>query len=322
MGEVFLLGAGFSKAVSNHMPLLSELSGEVKQRGPNFLTPSLATLGDNLEIWLSYLSQPQPWLRESENLRNRATALDVTETVKEVLDEKELLTIKDAPPPWLERLTKTWHETNRAVISLNYDTLVERSARTLGVPVDRLYPVPLTQALRRDASVSGSSPAETFTLFKLHGSTNWYYSGSADFAGEVIYYTRVSRWGDRDERTQRLEEAEKQSVGDKVPLIVPPTTEKGAFFQHESLRGTWARAAESLAQASTVVVIGYSLPATDLSLRLFLHQGRKTAAKELYIVNTDHRVVDRYRDLLGQAYVLNHDFVGKNAIQRYIDEMM
>ena len=57
MGDVFLLGAGFSKAVSDDMPLLQELSSQIRGRLSD-LPESLSTLGDNIEIWLSYLSQP------------------------------------------------------------------------------------------------------------------------------------------------------------------------------------------------------------------------------------------------------------------------
>ena len=55
MGDVFLLGAGFSKAISHEMPLLRELSDQV--RDTEFeVGPSHSVLSGNLEIWLSYLS--------------------------------------------------------------------------------------------------------------------------------------------------------------------------------------------------------------------------------------------------------------------------
>ncbi|MCE2448746.1 MAG: hypothetical protein J4F35_10285 [Candidatus Latescibacteria bacterium] len=127
MSDVFLLGAGFSKAVSDDMPLLKELSSQIRGRLSN-LPESLLTLGDNIEIWLSYLSQPHPWLRESENLRNRALSLEITEEIKKVLDEKEQLAVLDECPSWLLTLTQHWHKNQAAVISLNYDTLVERAA--------------------------------------------------------------------------------------------------------------------------------------------------------------------------------------------------
>ena len=167
-----------------------------------------------------------------------------------------------------------------------------------------------------------SGQYDTFTLFKLHGSTNWYYSGSAEPTGEAIYYTYVAPWGEPDPRGDDTVELENEAVSDKVPLIVPPTTEKVRFFQHESLKRIWARAASSLSAATDLIVIGYSLSMTDLAVRLFLHDagGEVYGRKKLYIVNSDPNVVGRYRELLGNAYEINDDYVGENAIEKFVDE--
>ena len=325
MSDVYLLGAGFSKAISDEMPLLSELSGQIKKRGLDFQSP-LTTLGDNLEVWLSYLSQPHPWLRESVNLKNQAMALEITEHIKEVLNEKERLAMGKDCPSWLQKLTKIWHETRAGVISLNYDTLVERAAGRIGtggnehLSSGQLYPVQLTLSTRRDGMVFGASEVKTFTLYKLHGSTNWYYSGAAESTGEVIYYTDFGPWGEDYSEEQHQRDA----VSDKVPLIVPPTTEKVRFFQHESLKRVWTRAVISLSEAKTIFVIGYSLPMTDLAVRLFLHEGSRGNGekKDLYIVNPDCHIVDRYRELLGEAYQIKDDYVGDNSFERLIDERL
>ena len=252
MSDVFLLGAGFSKAVSDDMPLLKELSSQIRGRLSN-LPESLLTLGDNIEIWLSYLSQPHPWLRESENLRNRALSLEITEEIKKVLDEKEQLAVLDECPSWLLTLMQHWHKNQAGIISLNYDTLVERAAGKISTgqgqvfPVKpTLYPVKLTLSTRRDAAVPSEGAVDSFTLFKLHGSTNWYYSGASESTGEVIYYSAIKGWGD----DPSAERNSKQAVSDKVPLIVPPTTEKVGFFQHESVKRIWTQALSSLREAT------------------------------------------------------------------------
>ena len=162
MSDVFLLGVGFSKAVSDGMPLLQELSSQIRGRLSD-LPESLSTVGDNIEIWLSYLSQPHPWLRESENLRNRALALEITEEIEKVLDEKEQLVVQDECPSWLLTLTQHWYETQAEVISFNYDTLVERAAGKISTGkgqdshlwTEHLYPVKFTLSTRRDAVVLG-----------------------------------------------------------------------------------------------------------------------------------------------------------------------
>ena len=324
MSDVFLLGAGFSKAVSDDMPLLKELSSQIRGRLSN-LPESLLTLGDNIEIWLSYLSQPHPWLRESENLRNRALALEITEEIEKVLDEKEQLAVLDECPSWLRTLTQYWHKNQAGVISLNYDTLVERAAvNSIGkIKVEHIYPVRLELSTKRGgekAAVSGSMrPVDSFTLFKLHGSTNWYYSGASESTGEVIYYSAIKGWGD----DPSAERNSKQAVSDKVPLIVPPTTEKVGFFQHESLKRIWTQALSSLCTATRLFIIRYSLPMTDLAVRLFLHDGALVSdcKKELYIINRDSSVIDRYTELLGNAFDIKDEFVGDNAIEKFVKKI-
>ncbi len=326
MGDMFLLGAGFSKAVSDDMPLLKELSGQIRCRRSD-LPESLLTLGDNIEIWLSYLSQPHPWLRESENLRNRALALEITGDIEKVLDGKEQSVVQDECPSWLLTLTQHWHETQARVISLNYDTLVERAASKIStgqnqdshLEAEHLYPVKFTLSTRRNAVVLGPDEVDSFTLFKLHGSTNWYYSGASESTGEVIYYSAIKGWVANSSK----ESDSKLAVRDKVPLIVPPTTEKVGFFQHESLKRIWTQALSSLRAATRLFIIGYSLPMTDLAVRLFLHDGALVSdcKKELYIVNRDSNIVDHYTELLGNAFEIRDEFVGNQAIERFVEKV-
>ena len=78
----------------------------------------------------------------------------------------------------------------------------------------------------------------------------------------------------------------------------------------------------SLYEAKTIFVMGYSLPMTDLAVRLFLHEGGQGSEtkKDLYIVNPDFRVADRYRELLSQAYDIKDDYLDNDAVERFIDD--
>lgn len=53
MADVILLGAGFSKAISQSMPLLNDLSEELKSKVSD-------VPGNNVEHWMTYLSQSYP----------------------------------------------------------------------------------------------------------------------------------------------------------------------------------------------------------------------------------------------------------------------
>ena len=67
--DVFILGAGFSKAIATQMQTMVELGEEVRERlsdEVDLASAIPASLGDNIELWMTYLSQPQPWLREPD----------------------------------------------------------------------------------------------------------------------------------------------------------------------------------------------------------------------------------------------------------------
>lgn len=311
MPEVFLLGAGFSKAIHSSMPSLKELSIRVRDKfGIGRLPPPLAGLGDDIELWLTYLSQPQPWLKEYYNLQNRALFLEMTEVTGRVLDESMREALQQTCPDWLDSLITRWDNKKSSVITLNYDTLIERAARKAGIEKENIYPVPFTD-VRRASGILGIEPESSFHLFKLHGSTNWYYSGASTFYGEVLYSSWVSSWGERPEDTP--EGASRLAALDKVPLIVPPTSEKASYFQHETLRQIWLRASSVLDAATVIYCIGYSLPVTDLGIRFFLQ--RKLGGKiPLIIVNTDDNVAAHYQNLLSNSYDIDGKYSTVGAV--------
>ena len=112
MPDVFLLGAGFSKAVSNHMPDLREMSEIL--RGRIDYPPRVESLTSNVEHVMTYLSQSQPWLAEPDNLENRATFLRVTREIGSLLEERTRKAVKQSCPEFLKALVNYWHRTHAA----------------------------------------------------------------------------------------------------------------------------------------------------------------------------------------------------------------
>ena len=78
--ETFILGAGFSRAISDSMPLVTDLVEPLddflaRARGTRSATfPKL----ENIEIFLSALAMPQPFLNQAENSYNRGLFLETT----------------------------------------------------------------------------------------------------------------------------------------------------------------------------------------------------------------------------------------------------
>ena len=329
MTDVLLLGAGFSKAISSHMPLLEELSAELKDKIEEYNVP-----GDNVEHWMTYLSQTHPWLSESENLKNRALFLDVTQNIKDIISRQTETTIREATecPSWLRNFMQFCVDRKLNIITLNYDTLLESAAQLAVVEkdnrgnvetfqLDDIYPVPMTPGNKRRASIflPYGEEVDSLKLFKLHGSVNWFYSGVLTSTGETIYYSGVKKWTSK--RVSISENEVEKFLSDKVPLIVPPTIEKASFFQHETIRAIWWLAGQAIQSAKRLVCIGYSLPEADLSFRFFLERNAPSNQIPLYFVNRKQETSERYKRLLGKFYNVDDKYNGREVDERLMSEL-
>ena len=336
--DVFILGAGFSKAIAMQMPTMVELGAEVRERLAE--VPSLSSaipdsLGDNIELWMTYLSQPQPWLREPDIYLHRSLGGRIRRSIAAVIEEHTAQASASLAPDWLRRLILSWHRREAVIITLNYDTLVEKAARDLKVsenisallPVDIYPPYFANIASRSGVGLWGRNSDRTFRLLKLHGSVNWYYSGREEFHGETIFFSDVPEFGPVcDEAahyatTRRL----RDMAADKETLLIPPVAEKTTYFNNETVRGLWKDAAAALQAAAALYIIGYSLPISDLGMQFFLAGSSPDADSPVHVVNTDKNTLERYRKFL-QRPDIRADYVGPdNPVVRfacdYADEL-
>ncbi len=316
MSDVFIIGAGFSRAVSADMPLLVDLSRELEKRIEGLQTVS-GLFPDNVEMWLTYLSQAHPWLSEAENLRNRAVFLDLSLAIREILANRIRETVRRDCPGWFLDLAQWWHANKAVVLSLNYDTLIEKCIPSIPHKNGQhtklhswdVYPVPLTQAYERIGTGYIYRPStETFRLFKLHGSINWFYSGRSPSHGETLYFLpHADGWKEEYEFLEKL-------MTDKIPLIVPPLADKLPYFEHETLRALWFQAASALRSASRVFYCGYSLPITDITMRFFLGGNCPTNPVPFHIADTSADRVNHLLSLLPRNYTMGRAFTGCDAI--------
>jgi len=79
MSDVFILGAGFSRAISPMMPLTSDLSKEVVDRykhAGSIPAEVGRMIEEDFEKALTFLSQQNPDLTEEKNLRKKELYLD------------------------------------------------------------------------------------------------------------------------------------------------------------------------------------------------------------------------------------------------------
>jgi hypothetical protein len=301
--DAFLLGAGFSKAVSEHMPLMEEL-GQVPMhfRGdwPRGLIRSMS-----FEELLTFLSTNQPWLSEADNLQNRATFLEASQQIAGRLQIQEGKALSEPIPEWLSAFVSRLHEDAASVVSLNYDTLIEHAwteqrrqeEPDLNAVASHasLYAVPIQSALARTRLVRDPfAGSETLRLMKLHGSTNWCYSGSEMASGEEIYDRGLPPgW-----RVAELPRDVRDVSIDKVPLLVPPTLGKSPFFVNETVRSVWKVASRSFREAERVFALGYSLPESDHNMLGLLRSSLGRDFQSIHVVNLNEDVGPRYERLL------------------------
>lgn len=311
--RVFILGAGFSKAVSNAMPLTDELGAMViarlADRGETL--PVHLTRG-HFEDWLSRLAEDQPDQWEEENFRSRGHFAVLARTIGEVLDEceQEALSGNRWLTGWLDRFVAVMHAWRSTVITFNYDTLIERAVdaqrlldfdhdgeQVLSCDVIGQVPPPPT------GSVGG--PFSSFRLLKLHGSLAWWW------APEDVTGTTVVRWPREDgehlapaprfrdvikypsppprvTEAPAAAETEEQRRSRLLPgrtrFLVPPAALKSRYYTNPFTRELWRQARTALAEGSEVYLVGYSLPRTDL-VTLGMLREQLSAETQVFIVN-------------------------------------
>ncbi len=185
-----------------------------------------------------------------------------------------------------------------SILTFNYDTLIEESMPDnaplwtprggYGVEVSGIT----NDWARRWFSIRGlaSGAASKVMLLKLHGSINWtlYETAKVRLKGRP-YVVRSNRG---------------KPVFDKA-AILPPGWHKRVDRQPYST--LWASARLKLEKCAALIVIGYSLPETDLIARALFHEvsrlraARGSFLKELHVADTSSAARDRIVNLFAPA---------------------
>ncbi|MEM4402554.1 MAG: hypothetical protein QW376_08775 [Candidatus Caldarchaeum sp.] len=342
--RLLILGSGFSKAVSDKMPVVRELADALKKQIKE--DPELKDLEDpkyqhllnDPELLLTYLAQDQPWKEPWEAPKEWAVFLKISKWLAGYIQDCEAKAFKqndDLIPTW-KPLASWLHQTRTPVITFNYDTVLERICYHSDERLDCycLYNIPLSTIFLREAGTFGGDWKDTFCLIKLHGSINWFYSGVEQFPGEQIYFRNVDKMSpdddmvDEDEAAQDSGSSKKdieRLLSDKVALIIPPVAEKSRFYANQTIRSLWSKAREYLKAAEEIYVVGYSLPDTDLTTKLLLQTACTGQPKTVYIVNNDeegkNNLLRRYHDAFPQETNFKDDYIRSNAVEAMVKDL-
>ncbi|WP_431072725.1 hypothetical protein [Microbacterium phyllosphaerae] len=295
----FILGAGFSKAVSATMPITDELGRHAISSlswADGGDIPAFSNEGITFESWLTWLSERQPYLSEAEHLRDRARFAELSGALAAVLRTAQQPVTASGGPGWLAQFVDTAHWMQSDIVTLNYDTIIEETIRggvrfdgdTAVLVDDVVTGIPNSRGVFQ-GKATGFVDRDTLRLHKLHGSVDW-FSVPGDVTGMTLDRIEVD--------TATPSRAHQAMVGGREVFIVPPTSSKGGYFDNPRTRFVWQQAREALVTAERVVLAGYSLPLTDTALARLLTTTLATGVQEIVVVNPDgDGVRDRVRAL-------------------------
>jgi len=177
-----------------------------------------------------------------------------------------------------------------AIITFNYDCVIDFSLKTWGSykwNAHYGYGFNLGPGGRNVVGHDFWQPREpspkpeTAMLYKLHGSLHFDIKGDDDSPHVKLKQRPYT----------------KQAGGGLRFTIIPPEWHKE--FDKGAFGPLWAKASEAINRADHIVLIGYSLPPTDLhSTALFRTSVRKAGLKSLIVVNPDREARRRTREVL------------------------
>lgn len=292
-----VLGAGFSKAVDTAFPTADQLGELVRRDAPGAFSSAPSDFSGGLfERWLSRIAEPQPDLTEEANLANARDFQIVTQALHRVMVGIEGEVIRKRTPWWLLRFVGILHLWRATVVTFNYDTLIEGAA-------SRTWDHRISQMLNSYSITDGVPPTPpapgaygpivtpTFRLLKLHGSLDTYWVPN-DFTGATVTRIADALWLPKRGMNDPDLNVGRQAPG-RVPFVVPPASAKSALFSNPITRQLWRTAAEGLAAAKRIAVLGYSAPLTDLVATAMLADAQRSGGGTVEVVNPQaQEVVD------------------------------
>ena len=322
--NVYILGAGFSHEAG--MPLVRDFLNRMRDCLPTLLTTKRQRESDAIEKVLNFrlnAASAAYWvsmdLEDIEELFSLASALagglssHMRLAMAATLDfcglnakRKQISVqtrdpITTARPPWQipasDRESRiddyVFHlaallglfpsgeiRGKNSFITFNYDTVAENALSSLGVPFDYGFK---KFGANYDATAKCVSDDNAVKFLKLHGSVNWAWPQKR---GHKL--TVYGGYGD-------------VLAQEKIPELTPPTWKKVFALPIAHL---WEQAIEALRSATRVIIVGFSMPPTDMHFKYLLASGlqQNVSIREIIFANPQ-QMHDKMANLLRHEYI-------------------
>ena len=324
-----ILGAGFSRAISEEMPLTNQLGLAVIARMSESLrneidAPKFSDSDLTFESWLTWLSEDQPYESVSVNTRRRSMFQELQSEIAAVVQEGESIALQNGFPDWLNSFLYLMHDGEGTLITLNYDTLIEHAVMRVqlqdqsGVRVvssDIVSTFPAIDGTRFNGAPGPLRALKTFSLLKLHGSIDWFWFPNNQFGAALERVDGTISFPDE------LPPSELALRSGKVHYIVPPTNKKNDYFEMPQLRQTWKLAYEKCRFADRVIFMGYSLPINDIAMASMISNIARGERTEFIIVDINPDPIRKKLIDMGAHDKNIRIFSGVNCIEKFISEL-
>ncbi|MDO8433937.1 MAG: SIR2 family protein [Candidatus Binatus sp.] len=185
------------------------------------------------------------------------------------------------------------------IITFNYDNLIEQSLQELDLPFHYGLPIEAISFDQSAARIKNSYANAGVALLKLHGSVNWIalLPEQQERLGRRVLLAQLQvDEGKAVKPNRRLsgkpgymrlslcENYDAVRARGVSPFLVPPTWHKMfvGFFA-----GVWDAAVAALKTATNLVILGYSVPPTDVHFRYLLAAGLQDniSLRKVFFVN-------------------------------------
>lgn len=258
------------------------------------------------------------------------TIASLKEVIVKTLEQSMLFPIQNGvllPPKPYQEFAKLIHYLTTdvnprqtvSIITFNYDVAADLALANSGMGPN--YGI-------TDSSGSEGDRSRLVDLLKLHGSLNWAVEPISkkihplDINSYLGIKSSVFHMSGSSSVTVDIGSILDSYFGRRKspaicvapePLIVPPSWNKSDY--HHALSNIWKKAAEHLGSASSIFVIGFSLPETDAFFRHLFALGCEgsTMLRRIRVFNPDKTgtVDSRFKSLLGTAAISRYEYEPK-----------
>lgn len=169
-----------------------------------------------------------------------------------------------------------------------------------------------------DYALINEVTTDAIPVLKLHGSLNWGYCEKCKKVSQLDFNEYFSKYDCSDSSIKigsyinEFAHSCKTGNYSRSAAIVPPTWFKLSMYN--DIYNVWSRAAKELSQASIIVVIGYSLPATDVFFKYLYAIGTigTNLIQKFIVINPDSNAHNHFKSLLGPLVLEKYHEVSEN----------